>query len=156
MDSSQVNVNKNHAVMLACGVFLSCLMAGYPAAAAKKHSSPAKVVEKAEKNLQVEDVQKMVSPALIVRFSNSEVNFMDSLKKLVDAVSVKKPDASYYVQSVIPESAGTVGDSYRNYNKNLRALVGGLNELGVPMEKIKIDITNSSTISDHEMRIFVR
>lgn len=142
--------------MLACGVFLSCLVAGYPALAAKKHAAPAKVAEKAEKNLQVEDVQKMVKPALIVRFSNSEVDFHDSLKKLVDAVSVKKPDASYYVQSVIPDSVSNVGDSYRNYNKNLRTLVGGLNELGVPMEKIKIDIVNSSTVSDHEMRIFIR
>lgn len=151
--SGQTNINKKHAVAATLCAIAFCFATVNPLAAAQK---PAPSVKPAEAGIQADDGQKLRKPAMIIRFNNPEVNFQDSLKKLVDAVSARKTGTTYYIQSVIPDASSNVGDSYRNYNKNLRLLVSALGDLGVPIEQVKIDITSSTSVPEHEIRIFVR
>ena len=103
--------------------------------------------------------EEYVSPkdaVMIIRFNQPNVYFQDSLKKMVSTVSNIKPDAAYDIQSVIPSNREDIGDKYKNYNQNLRLVMAELNSLGIPIERVKIDIVDSASVNNHEIRIFIR
>ncbi len=131
-------------------LLFAAVFAVFPIYATQAASSSTKA------ELQMNDSVSPTDAVMIIRFNQQNVYFQDALKKMVEVVSSVKPDAEYDIQSVIPANNENIGDKYKLYNQNLRLVVAGLNQLGVPIERVKIDITDSSVISDHEIRIFIR
>lgn len=143
-------IGNNTLIMAAIGLFFVAIFAVYPVATAQAASSSAKTSSQESSDASLADA------VMIIRFNQKNVYFQDSLKKMVEVVSSVKPDAEYYIQSVIPADKEDIGYKYKIYNQNLRLVVAGLNQLGIPIERVKVDITDSDSISDHEIRIFIK
>lgn len=152
------NVSGSARLMVAKGLFLAVILSAYPMVGAQAGaSSSTKVVSpKVKAESQIKENLSPKDAVMIIRFNQPNVYFQDSLKKMVDAVSGIKANVEYDIQSVIPVGKEDIGNKYKEYNQNLRLVVAGLGELGVSIDNIKIDITESSAINNHEIRIFIR
>lgn len=93
-------------------------------------------------------------PVMIIRFNKKNVYYRNELKKVVDTVSGVRPEAVYAVQSIIPENKRY--DSDMEGTENLKGVVRALSKVGVPVERIKTNVTYSDGVKTQEIRIFIQ
>ncbi len=148
MLASGQNVKNNTLLVTARGAFLAvafgvCSM--YGANAASDYNG----------DIQIKEEFPAKDAVMVIRFNQQNIYFQNALKKMVEAVSKNKPNATYDLQSIIPSNRQDIGNKYKNYNNNLRLVVGELSNLGISIDKIRVDITDSNYIDDQEIRIFI-
>jgi hypothetical protein len=102
-----------------------------------------------------QDSQVDNDPVMIIRFNKKNVYYRKELKKVVDTVSGVRPEAVYAVQSVIPDNNKRYGSDIES-TENLKGVVRELSRAGVPIEKIKTNVTYSDSVRTQEIRIFIQ
>lgn len=91
---------------------------------------------------------------LVIRFNQKHVYFENALKKVVDKVSAIKPNASYEIQSIVPDDSGDT--NARQYLENLRGVVAAFNQLGISKGRISVRTDVTDIVKSQEINIFVR
>jgi len=99
-------------------------------------------------------------PLLVIDFNKREVNFVDGVRRVVTATEGSQPLAVYEVVSTIPLAANASRLKIEHlsdfYSGNLSAVVGALQDNGVPPARIHTSIATSDDAISQQISIFVQ
>jgi hypothetical protein len=96
-------------------------------------------------------------PLVIIRFDRPNVNYEEALYNAVSQALEKYPSAHFDLVAVSPAKGNPaeVALASSEARKNGEAVMRSLTQMGLPVERIRLDAANSAEVRNSEVHLYI-
>jgi hypothetical protein len=96
-------------------------------------------------------------PLVIIRFDRPNVNYEEALYNAVSQALEKYPTAHFDLVAVSPArgNPAEVALASSEARKNGEAVMRSLTQMGLPVERIRLDAANSAEVHNSEVHLYI-